>query len=463
MLLVEPQYAAWSEAEAIPVLERAENGDASAAYQAACYMLSSGDENKRKEAYAWAKIAADSGLAEGCMLVGVCHYEGIGVSRDVSKAQEWFERSYQKGCKRVLNALAYACMEGWDGRKDEKKAWEYVELGVAESVPGALGTMAAFYVEGAGVPVDLSKAKALLQKEIELYPDSGLALYNLAAVEMSSNAQSGGEVERLLLAAADRKYTSAYFSLAQLYLYGEGVARDERKAAMYMHKAVDAGVIGAFCELANMYAEGVGVSRDLNKARLLYQQAIKHDPDNGLPYYEYAAFMLQYESAEMDVPAFEALLKKAAECGHLGAMNGLASEYLDDTGVLPQNLAEFARWSMAAADAGDSHAMLNAGAICLNGIGVEPDVDKAVLYTQKAVEANIPEAYGRMAELYKQGIGVDLNIDKAIDLYRMALQAEPEKGRYYRELALLLMMKSSFDEKEIEALLLKAVELDSQD
>ena len=56
MLLVEPQYAAWSEAEAIPVLERAANGDASAAYQVACYMLSSGDENKRKEAYTGQKL-----------------------------------------------------------------------------------------------------------------------------------------------------------------------------------------------------------------------------------------------------------------------------------------------------------------------------------------------------------------------------------------------------------------------
>lgn len=458
-MLLEPQCAKWTEAEVALHQERAKKGEASAAYQVACYMLSQHDAEKRNEAFAWAAKAADSGVAEACMLVGICYYDGVGVKRDAAQALAWFEKAFKMGCKRVLNALAYAYVEGWGGSKDEKKAWEYVERSVAEGVPGALVTKALFYVEGAGVPVDLSKAKELLRKEIELNPDNALALYNLAAVEKKLSPESGGEVERLLHASAEKKYASAYFALAQMYLYGDGVTRDAEKAAGYMQKSVDAGITQALCELADMYAAGHGVQRNMQKARLLYQQAIDQEPNNGATYFAYAVHMLEYEQSEMDVSEFESLLKKAAELGHVEAMKGLASEYLDNEGLLPQNMPGFVKWCLAAAEAGESWALLNAASMWLNGVGVTQDAEKAALYTKKAVALGIPEAYGRMAGLYKQGIGVEQDISKAIELYRMALRAEPENGLYYRELALLLMLSDSYDDNEIESLLLKAVEL----
>ncbi len=50
-----------------------------------------------------------------------------------------------------------------------------------------------------------------------------------------------------------------------------------------------------------------------------------------------------------------------------------------------------------------------------------------------------------------------------VEGYCLALQTMPEEGGYYKELALLLMLKDSEDAKEIESMLLKAAALGVED
>ena len=61
--------------------------------------------------------------------------------------------------------------------------------------------------------------------------------------------------------------------LARRYLYGDGVDKDDAKAAEWYEKAAKQGVALAQYQLGMMYQKGVGVPRDAAKAEEWLQKA----------------------------------------------------------------------------------------------------------------------------------------------------------------------------------------------
>jgi hypothetical protein len=66
----------------------------------------------------------------------------------------------------------------------------------------------------------------------------------------------------LLQAAAEQGDGPAQLNLGNMYRSGEGVVRDDIKAAEYFRKAADQGYAIAQNNLGSMYARGEGVSQD---------------------------------------------------------------------------------------------------------------------------------------------------------------------------------------------------------
>jgi len=63
-----------------------------------------------------------------------------------------------------------------------------------------------------------------------------------------------------------------------MYLYGNGVEKDGRKAETWLSRAADAGQVSAQSILETMYATGAGVPKNLQKAqKWLYKAAGKGD------------------------------------------------------------------------------------------------------------------------------------------------------------------------------------------
>jgi len=77
-----------------------------------------------------------------------------------------------------------------------------------------------------------------------------------------------------LLRAADAQDVVAYTSLANLYLNGEGVAKDYGKAAAWLQKGVEAGERSALYTMALLHEEGTLGEVKLDEARKLYRQAV---------------------------------------------------------------------------------------------------------------------------------------------------------------------------------------------
>ena len=167
-------------------------------------------------------------------------------------------RNYNAGDKvGAVKALEYAADQGY-----ALASWK-------------LGRM---YAAGDGVPRDDLKAfeyySRIADDNADEAPDSpragvvasafvALGSYFLEGIKNSSVGVNPEKAAELYLYAASYFGDSnAQYSLAQLYLRGSGVDRDERQAARWFNLAAEKGHSGAQAFLGRMLANGQGVPRE---------------------------------------------------------------------------------------------------------------------------------------------------------------------------------------------------------
>jgi TPR repeat protein len=167
-------------------------------------------------------------------------------------------RNYNAGDKvAAVRALEYAADQGY-----ALASWK-------------LGRM---YAEGDGVPRDDAKAfeyfSRIADENADEAPDSprasvvasafvALGTYFLEGIKNSSVSVNPEKAAELYLYAASYFGDSnAQYSLAQLYLNGSGVDRDERQAARWFNLAAEKGHAGAQALLGRMLLNGQGVPRE---------------------------------------------------------------------------------------------------------------------------------------------------------------------------------------------------------
>jgi hypothetical protein len=74
-------------------------------------------------------------------------------------------------------------------------------------------------------------------------------------------------------AAANQGHAYAQHGLGVMYLYGEGVKKNETSALEWFHRAADQGLPGAQMTLGMMYENGQGVEKNEVEARRWYNLA----------------------------------------------------------------------------------------------------------------------------------------------------------------------------------------------
>ena len=129
------------------------------------------------------------------------------------------------------------------------------------------------------IPKDSTKALLLLREAA----DAGFpAAANLLGYKLITGE---GGIERnpaeglgLLEDAAAHGDPKALSNLGYLLLYGEGVEHDSSKAAYWLQRASEGGILSASSMLGDLYRDGEGVDKDSLKAASLYRMAF----DKGL-------------------------------------------------------------------------------------------------------------------------------------------------------------------------------------
>lgn len=350
--------------------------------------------------------------------------------------------------------LNYAKKLKFEGEFD--KLFQYCNI--YSDVLDAANMLSDCYCTGLGVPYDTEKSFEI---------DSQLMLVEcfeaMARVAFSylyeKNHYNPKEGLRLLRNATENGCGRAYRYLAFCYEDGIEVGQDYTRAAELYEEAITKGDNNSYAYLGNLYENGYGVEQDIQKAISLYNKAIEQHCGIGYLYLAYC-----YESGkgveESAEKAFE-LLELGRKYGNTSSIIRLAEYYENGWGEIKTDYEMAFTLYFEAACKTNKQALKNVGRCYLFGIGVDTNIEMAVSFFDKSIDAvkkkansvNIDKWYVSIGELldecneyelafkyyylaadlgnidgilniaydYHKGYGVEQNIEEAALFYKKAM------------------------------------------
>jgi TPR repeat protein len=349
-----------------------------------------GDQTVKREVAVQLGKAAEAGLPAALYLLGVMSERGLGVSRDEEAAAELYRRAAEKGHRSGQARWGKALMHGIgvDANPSDGETWlRRAALAGDSEAAAALGDL---HAAGGNLPPNHAEAASWFRRAAEaghksaarslglLYfagagvpydPEQGMRWFRISAAAGDGPARSelgnllltgmGEEDDRVRIykgfeqAAAAGDLVAAY-NCAVCLSHGVGVARDDREAALWLHKAANQ-VPNAQFWYGRILVEGRGVDRDLAEGRRWIARAA----ETGMVDAQVALgeMMLTGTGGACDPPGALALFEKAAAKGHLAAMFAAGIVYGGAHGV-PANHGAAQRWFHTAADHGHPAAQM---------------------------------------------------------------------------------------------------------
>ena len=194
------------------------------------------------EALRWFLAAGNRGQTEAMVLAGQMIASGRGVEApDLPEAASWFSKAAERGDSAGMYTLAECHLFGKGVPKDPKRALELLTAASALNNPRAMNLLGDLYRKG--VP--------------------GLIKPNF------------DESVRLFSQAKDLGFLDAQGNLGVLYIYGQGVPKDEMKAAALFKDGAEKGNALCMYFYAMCFDGGVGIDKDRESARVWYLRAAK--------------------------------------------------------------------------------------------------------------------------------------------------------------------------------------------
>ena len=157
------------------------------------------------------------------------------------------------------------------------------------------------------------------------------------------------ETEKATCSSAEQGDANAQYDLGIMYVFGEAVERDYKRAVYWLSKAAKQEHSGAQWTLGLMYDHGEGLEQNYEKALYWYKKAAEQGDaraqnDLGLMYYNEKGVKQDYDKVKY-------WFSKAAEQGHAKAQYQLGVMYEYGEGV-EQNYEVAANWYLKAANQG---------------------------------------------------------------------------------------------------------------
>jgi TPR repeat protein len=177
-----------------------------------------------------------------------------------------------------------------------------------------------------------------------------------------------------------------------------GPHKDPARAANFLEKAAQRGLIEAEEELGRLFYEGIHLPKDYGKASEWYQKYLQSVRVSTRSFYRVreASERLGYLCSGVagippdDQQAVKWLLR-AAEMGSAYAQRSIAFRYRDGNGAA-KSLPEMARWFRRAAEQGEVESQFMLGAALYVGMGVPQDYIHAHMWLNLAAASGNSEA-----------------------------------------------------------------------
>ncbi len=321
---------------------------------------------------------------------------------------------------------------------DAAKAFQLLTQADVAEYFAARALLAEIRLSGApGVEVDAADAFRLAQEPArrrDPWAYSVLGECYSKGLGVKRDEKKGDAYRRLAFAGfqklAEAGDSAATDSLGCYYFNGCGTAKDDKKAAEFLTRAVNGGSVSAMDNLGGGYVYGYGVEQNVAKGLELLEKACARNSAS-------AAGTLGriYSSAYGNVPGVKKddakaieYFRKGREGACSGAIYALASCYENGIGVEADE-ADAAKLYEEAAKGNDSGAITRIGQAYLYGnLGYKKDAKKAVEYLKRA--ANMDDVRGmRALATFYEGTGSKENKDRASLLKRRAAKIEARYAR----------------------------------
>lgn len=351
--------------------------------------------------------------------LGRIHYDGQkGLARNMKSAKWYFMKVAKLYWQR-------------DGRiiGSERPQLEKV----ATKAAGYLGRM---FLRGEGVEQSYEKAQIWFKRGIESGdPGSqyGMGLMYLDGLDVPKNTIKAQE---LFKAAADQDYAPAQVSLGALYL-DQGTTKDVAVASQYFEFAARHNHIEAQYYLAELANQGIGRDRSCGLATAYYKDvAEKAEPLLS----SFAEANQAFEEGDLDLALIDYAL--AAEQGYEKAQSNVA--YLLDQqksqwplpswltlspprpSLLNNAALALIYWTRSARQT-NIDSMVKMGDYYLNGIGTQPDMEKAAqCYISASEFHQSAQALFNLGWMHENGVGLDQDFHLAKRYYDHALETNDE-------------------------------------
>jgi TPR repeat protein len=265
----------------------------------------------------WYRKAADHGNAIAQSNLGLCYYNGNGVTKDYAEAVKWYRKAADQGNVEAQFNLGCLYYFGHGVQIDKMMALSYWEKAAEKDHAVAVGNLGALYANGV----------------VNGKRDNKRALYYYNKAIEIGNAPE------------------AYSSLSYYYEYGIEVEKDIKKAEALLEKGASIG--SYYCSGRCLY-DGIGRKRDYRQAFLQFRKSVDENDSDGGRYYLEECYANGYGTIQDVVKAVQ-LYARAAEREHIPAMKRLAECYETGTGE-QKDLARAKYWYQKAADEGSDEA-----------------------------------------------------------------------------------------------------------
>ena len=262
---------------------------------------------------------------------------------------------------------------------------------------------------------------------------------------------------QLFKMAASKGSSDAELRLADCYLRGEGVGKDEKIGRAWLARAAEHGDAIAKKKIAQIleeekrmrlieeqaardrayqdelaeYVENNGMDPDASDmAKLLFSAMFESAKDGQVDaQLELAdAYANHTKGAIEDKARALFWYKKAAKQGNTVAQNKVGRCYCEGVGT-EKNLVEAFKWFKMSAEAGDAHGQYELGCAFGKGSGVERNYGEAFNWFVKSGEQGNSAAQINVGDFYKTGKGVDVDYEKALMWYEKALDKSGAKAK----------------------------------
>jgi len=216
-----------------------------------------------KEAFKTYIKAADLGLPEAQLSLGIIYDKGMGIVQDFEKAFYWYQKAADQGDSTAYYYLGFLYHEGRGVEQDYEKARKLYEKAVKWEVPQAQFNLGTMHLRGEGGPVNHNEAATLFSKAAD--KEFGPAEHFLAGLTATGQGveKNIDKAKELWLRAIEHGYYEAYAELGAFEM-DQG---NKKKSLGYFHEG--AKKENANCEfvLGVLYLNGEHVKRNLEEGK----------------------------------------------------------------------------------------------------------------------------------------------------------------------------------------------------